>query len=347
MTRVLLTVGWGTLGWDGVEGGQGTPGSAIPTAQLPLVSQPPSGPATAQGQHPGGKVTAAQGRRRWRGSPGPCRGSSHREGPQSAGTAPTGGTNPCPLSRRQPGAKPCASLLAAEAAAGEAPAASPKAPPGLIIPNIQFISLAGDDRAPLELLPAPILPRVCHAATPGQGNSRHQEGGRLLPATAEHGEPHPRVPVPIPVPHEGWQGVQGGHSVCSAPGSSWGGCSGGLGGEDHACVAAGWQGSLGSPPPAHAARRQPTPFDLPGRRQLSEIANSLPGWGLKSILKRGWARRNFAAKIAADSQPREGKGAPPHAGLSLQIRTHRQPRGAVLIINGKDFFSSLYSIKLI
>lgn len=189
------------MGWDGVEGGQGTPGSAIPTAQLPLVSQPPSGPATAQGQHPGGKVTAAQGRRRRGGSPGPCRGSSHEEGPQSAGTAPTGGQTPVPCPTGSSGhgtAKPCGSLLAAEAAAGEAPAASPKAPPGLIIPNIQFISLAGDDRAPLELLPAVILPRACHAATPGQVNSRHQEGGRLLPATAGQGEPQPR-PRPHPL----------------------------------------------------------------------------------------------------------------------------------------------------
>lgn len=94
---------------------------------------------------------------------------------------------------------------------------------------------------------------------------------------------------------------------------------------------------------------QPGPVRSP--RQLSEVASSPPGWALKGSIKNQKGEREkrgiFAAKIDADSEPRGGKGEPPRARLSLQIRTRRQPRGTGLIINGKGFFSSLSSIKLI
>lgn len=83
-------------------------------------------------------------------------------------------------------------MLVAEEAADEAPAARPKTHPGLIIPNIQFINLEGDDRAPPERLPAAIPPRACHAVKPCQlFPGKRKAAGRQEVAPSRAGEPQP------------------------------------------------------------------------------------------------------------------------------------------------------------
>lgn len=83
-------------------------------------------------------------------------------------------------------------MLVAEEAADEAPAARPKTHPGLIIPNIQFINLEGDDRAPPERLPAAIPPRACHTVKPCQlFPGKRRAAGRQEVAPSRAGEPQP------------------------------------------------------------------------------------------------------------------------------------------------------------
>ena len=107
-----------------------------------------------------------------------CKGITHQEGHQHAGQHTQGGSLRRRDSTHETSPKPPVqprdagsghgmanrhAALAAEEAADEAPAARLKTHPGLIIPNIQFINLQGDDRALPERLPAALSPRACHA----------------------------------------------------------------------------------------------------------------------------------------------------------------------------------------
>lgn len=102
---------------------------------------------------------------------------------------------------------PAARCSRLRAAADEAPAAGPKAPPGLIIPNIQFIGFEGDDRAPLE----PTQGLSHRHAGPGE---QQAPGGRAAAprcgrATRGRESPVP-VPIPVPMPNVGQPGAPGG-----------------------------------------------------------------------------------------------------------------------------------------
>lgn len=124
----------------------------------------------------------------------------------------------------RPSPAACCSRL--RAAADEAPAAGPKAPPGLIIPNIQFIGPEGDDRAPLE--PAQGLSH-CHA---GPGEQQAPGGRAAAPrrGRATRGrESSVPVPIPVPTPSVGQPGAPGWVQRVLSPGAKLGRALRGLG----------------------------------------------------------------------------------------------------------------------